>query len=180
MTNYMDRLKATTFAVIVGTGGSAIAMPILASNNVPTIIISPDFVAENQEVQLFSKKITHIKDRYGLSVGQLSKILAVSRPTIYSWLRGDAKQIRRANRDRVEAISTWLEHGVQESLCSYLGPMLRRKLDPKAQVIDSELSADSLDFDILASLQPALNFKLEGMEQSADLDHALAGKKPLI
>lgn len=180
MNKYAEYLKATTFAVIVGTGGHAVALPVFASNNV-TKAFSPPIVDEyDHVVQRLSEKINHLQQDYKLGVDQLAKIFRVSRPTVYSWLNGNIGHIRGGNSERIEAISSWLDTCVRIDLRENLGPLLRRSLDPKVHEITEELAAEKLDLECLTNLQSTLVYKLEGIEQSSALNDALANKKPLI
>lgn len=155
-------------------------MPIVASNNVPIIVLPAAGEEENQAVQRLSHKVQHLKEDYGLGVDQLAKVFKVSRPTIYTWLDGSTGHIRKTNGERIEAIYGWLEGSVPEYLRNNFGSLLRRELDANVKEFSELLSSKELDLERLEFLRPKLVHKLEGIKQSSALSSVLADKKPLI
>ena len=175
-----DQLKATTFAVLIGTGGCFVPVAFVATNGGPPVQAIRPVEPNVSAAKLVSSKVAQLETEYCLGRDQLANLLGVSRPTIYSWLSGKAQGVRNANQERVGLISGWLDENVTAEFRPYLGKLLRRTLDPQVQEISNQLSAPALDVRRLGTLVSLLNFKLEGIEQVEVLDRLLADKKSLI
>ncbi|MCP5148710.1 MAG: hypothetical protein H6991_07765 [Pseudomonadales bacterium] len=174
-----DRVRATTFAVLIGSGGYFMPAMVIATNDVSiTGNDEPNFSAVS-EAAAVSQQVACLEQVFGLGKDQLAELLHVSRPTIYSWLNGTANSVRAENKQRVSFAYEMLEN-IEPELRIYFGALMRRKLDPQVQDISHFLALAEAAPDEQERVWKLVNFKLEGLQRSALLDERLDNSKPLI
>lgn len=72
-----------------------------------SVVVIDESVAEiSTAVRSVSTQLSNVKAAFGLSISQLAKVLAVKRPTIYSWMDPETgpETLRGANRARLNAL----------------------------------------------------------------------------
>lgn len=181
MERYARRLLATTFSIAIGTGGSAVTLPVAASNDW-TESFSPvsGRSQRSDDVSHAGRSLHKLKEDYQLGVDQLAAMLGVTRPTVYSWMRGSVSSIRSENLRRIEFLGRRLDALVHRAFKGSLGPFFRRQMDPAVNEIFRALASDDLTEDQLGILRSQIAYKLEGLERSRSLHDSLAGKARLI
>lgn len=170
----------TPFALIGGTGGYVHAQPLETTGNSIFVVGAHQPTREQINTAHFVKKLERLTGEFGLNKNQVSKIMGVSRPTIYSWFDGATDVIRDSHRQRLETIVTAIDRAVDENLRPALGLLLNRKLDPSVSKFTKLTSQQYFSVDELERTMKPLNFKLSGLVQSNALTSALKNKKPLI
>jgi len=122
-----------------------------------------------------------IRTRLSLSITELSVILDVKRPTIYSWLRGDSQPHAR-NLERISFL-----HQISQRWYDLSGRPLRRHLrhafDDNGTTLFGLLKKDDLDFEeiekhLLALAELPVSPKLSSMKELAARYGFPAGPNP--
>ncbi len=112
--------------------------------------------------------VSDIRSTLSLSITELSAILDVKRPTIYSWLRGDS-QPHPSNLDRIAIL-----HQISQRWNQLSGKQLRRHLrhafDENGTTLFGLLKSDDLNFDeiekhLLALVKLPASQKLPSMKE---------------
>lgn len=170
----------TPFMITVGTGGyTQASYQETTGNNMFVSLEQPLSLAE-RKVSEFTGIVLSIKDNFGLGVDQMSLLFDVSRPTIYSWLKGDVTRIQSKHRAHVVALSSILKDRISEENSMYLGRLLRRKLDKDAIKLTNSLSQKNITLAEIEPLFDSIDFKLEGIKRSERLSLELSDKRALI
>jgi len=81
-----------------------------------------------------SARLARIRANLSLQVAELSRILHVERPTIYSWMRDDGVALRSDNRERLERLEG-LAHRWQRISNLPVGPRIRRTNETGESVV---------------------------------------------
>ncbi|MCF6225420.1 MAG: hypothetical protein L3J22_03830 [Xanthomonadales bacterium] len=171
----------TPFGVAAGTGGYPQAASYYTTGNSSFVIVSAplDFQSPDQvELNAFFGRVNDLFETYGLGKDQLAHILAVSRPTVYSWLDKQPKRVSDKHMDRVMCLQQVLNDFIPAHLRVYLGGFLRHKLNLESSKLMDNLSEKELAIEVVKSSLVSVEFGLEGMLRSAKLSSALADKAP--
>lgn len=107
-------------------------------------------------------QLHEIKNKFGLNLSQLSKILNVSRPQLYKWMESDAvPQREEFNQKIAEMYSLLGEIPVEHS--KYFGKLANRYTDSGATVMDFMIGA-GFDKTKLLSLYESIRNDIESIE----------------
>lgn len=131
---------------IVGTGGIATAQALSYMPAAPGVVRIAHELGQHsfaaQRVLDTQEKLAGIRRYLSLNVSDMSKVLRVGRPTIYSWLRNDPS-LRANHAKRIEEIYSlarkWRMASVQP-----VGDLITRPLASGKNLLDL-LSAKNLD-----------------------------------
>lgn len=124
-TNAQDALLANLFFVTdAQTGAPAIYILV----NEPESAVKAGSASITVQLQ-------KIKEKFGLNLSQLSKVLNVSRPQLYKWLEGDAVPQRDEFNQKITGMYSLLnlvpdEHG------KYFGKLAKRYVSDEKTVFD--------------------------------------------
>ncbi|MFO0915163.1 MAG: helix-turn-helix domain-containing protein [Pirellulales bacterium] len=119
---------------------------------------------EAPEVHLtadISEVVAEIRSNLSLQIKELAEILGVERPTVYSWLRGEAKP-QRSNRPRLSRVLQVALAWKRESETP-IGNAIREALDDAGRSVLDDLRSESFDADLIVA-------KLRSIKQKADAD----------
>ncbi|TFB71900.1 hypothetical protein E3O06_11615 [Cryobacterium glaciale] len=165
-------------------------MPATGAGSQVIILGSYDEVAHWPAQPSTSASVNLIRRTFRLSVTDLAAVLAVERPTVYSWLK-DASTPSAANEKRLQAIST-LANSWSRSAAPDLAPSLKgqtsfggtlldalKRLDLPQEKIKEHLSMEAL----VAKRNPARDFaalaRKAGIAPRPDADFDIATRRPL-
>jgi len=170
----------TPFMITVGSGGYAQAAYQETTGNNMFVSLEQPLSETDKDLRVFSGKVKAIKDTFGLGIDQISAIFAVSRPTVYTWLKGDFSRIQNKHRERAMSIDAILRESITEKNSQYLGKLLRRKLDEDAINLVNLLSQENIALDHKDSIIKSIEFKLEGIKRNEHLSLELSDNRALI
>lgn len=124
------------------------------------------------------------KTKYSLNNSQLSKILGVSRPTVYSWLKepiAEATPMRPSNVENLSYVIDFLGDNIKPELGMYLGKLLSKTTNPVTKKFWNMISTETeLQASISEGLFDSINSRLYGIKKVSSLSKSLEDKKPLI
>jgi len=120
-----NNLASLMFVANTGTGAPVVVFLTQKDSMSVTNIVSVSI----------AKKLHSIKDKLGLNLSQLSKILNVSRPQLYKWLEGDVIPQRDEFNHKISDIYSFLDvipnhHG------RYFGKLANRYISDEHTVLD--------------------------------------------
>jgi DNA-binding transcriptional regulator YiaG len=187
----LDRTKATNtggsgvqhwasalalLATTVGTGGVArpqtLAEEHTPANTSPSCCFRVSSIRRRAAVATLGEKLTFVRHYFSLNVSDLARVLRVGRPTLYSWIRGEAEP-HRANQDRIDDIyeiaSDWRQ--VTAEPIGWLG----RSRSSSGQTFIEALSEERLDQAKLRAMVLGMKEKMaEAQAKVSDFDPAAA------
>jgi len=110
--------------------------------------LSPQKVKAESQIALdVASVVAEIRSTLSLQVKELAEILGVERPTVYAWLRGDAKP-QAANRARMGEVLKVV--GIWKRLSGLpLGSSVRDELDQDGRTLVDELSDPKIDLQLI-------------------------------
>lgn len=116
-----------------------------------------------------SEQLHEIKEKLGLNLSQLSKILGVSRPQLYKWLEGAVVPQRDSFNQKISDIYSLLdlipsEHG------KYFGKLANRYVSDKGTVFDI-LSDPELDRNKFLSAYRSIKNDIEAIDDRKAKEH---------
>lgn len=125
-----------------GTGGTTVdirhylqRIPASRAGSQVSIFVSPDDVSDSVIEQSTSERVNLIRETFRLSVTDLAAVLAVERPTIYSWLK-DASTPSTANEKRLQSISALASVWIR-SASSERGPAMKAQTNFGGTLLDT-------------------------------------------
>lgn len=132
-------------------------------------VISKEPRPSNDGNVAISGQLQEIKDKLGLNLSQLSKILDVSRPQLYKWLEGKVVPQREGSNQKISDIYSLLdlipsEHG------RYFGKLANRYVSDERTVFDI-LSDPELDGDKLLSAYRLIKNDIEAIDNRKAKEH---------
>ncbi len=133
---------------------------LLASGNAPGLL---NF---EEDIRTTKDKIEYIRDSFGISISNLSKVLLTTRPSIYSWLNND--EPREASRQRIEAVFEFAE--LWNEINSYhfsAGKLFRLPLGNQPSMLD-RLEKTDLDKSEIVDGLHALKLMMDRRNQSIE------------
>lgn len=165
---------------IIGTGGYAQPSYVEATGNTNFLSVEKPLEQFQIDLKKLSERVKTLQSQFGLGVDQLSLLLGVSRPTIYSWIKLNASRVQEKNLSNVEHLYETLQSRIDEKNKQYLGKLLRRKLDTDIEKMLANFPQSTLSLIEENQLFTSLNYKLEGVKRSERLNEQLSSRKALI
>jgi len=153
-TNAQDRLLANLLIVPdTQTGSPAIYFILNDSSG----------GVDNPGRASIAEQLQEIKERFGLNLSQLSKILNVSRPQLYKWLDGEGVPQRdEFNQKITEAYL--LTRQIPLGHSKYFGKLAKRYTADGVTVLDALADSD-LDNDRLLAIYESIKSDIESIER---------------
>ena len=132
-------------------------------------VVSKEPVLSDAGNVAISEQLQEIKDKLGLNLSQLSKILDVSRPQLYKWLEGKVVPQREGFNQKISDIHSLLnlipsEHG------KYFGKLANRYVSDERTVFDI-LSDPELDRDKLLFAYRSIKNDIEAIDNRKVKEH---------
>lgn len=118
-------------------------------------------VSEVRVTADIAEVVAEIRGTLSLQIKELAEILGVERPTVYSWLRGEAKP-QRSNRIRLSRVLQIALAWKRES-ASPIGNAIREALDDAGCSVLDDLRSESFDTGLIVA-------KLHSIKQKADAE----------
>lgn len=180
-------LVSAGFSLAVGSGGYPQLQEYYGTGNsdlfftdtLPPLPVSAPIGSELQTAQVPARLKALLHD-YGLGKDQLSELLSVSRPTLYTWLEGMPGEIKESNRARIGQLARMLDAALPPAHRDQLGRFLRRRLDVKAQALRELFVKDVFDEPAVISALSETARRLEGLQRAASISEALSDRTPYL
>ncbi|MCW8830938.1 MAG: hypothetical protein OQK32_05380 [Gammaproteobacteria bacterium] len=109
-----------------------------------------------------SAQLLEIKEKFGLNLSQLSKVLNVSRPQLYKWLEGEAVPQRYEFNQKITDIYS-LTSEIPHGHSKYFGKLAKRYTSDGITVLDA-LTDSNLDKDRLLAVYASIKSDIESIE----------------
>ncbi|WP_152207920.1 helix-turn-helix domain-containing protein [Marinobacter changyiensis] len=116
----------------------------------------------------FVHDIQTLREKFGLSKLQTSKLLLVSRQTIYDWEAKTPRQIRPEHEQRLAVLTRALGHFDGDST-HHLGKLLKQKADPTIQALWNTLTDATPSEDELNTVVKTVSRKMKMAEKARRL-----------
>ncbi len=130
----------------------------------PVIVIySKNNFSDNNTI---SDQLNSIKNNLGLNLSQLSKILDVSRPTLYKWLEDNVIPQKEESNQKIITINSFLNE-IPKEHSKYFGKFSKRYISESTTVLD-ELASKDLDKEKFLKIYGAIKGDLIALEMKKE------------
>jgi hypothetical protein len=123
-----------------------------------------ELVVKEEQIRTTAEKLDFIKDSFGITLSQLSKILRTTRPSVYSWLEGE--EPRETTSMRIQQINECAEYWGRINHFHYPpGPLFRQPLGKESSVLDRFMKEELNMEEIEAGLKIMMELMIRRRER---------------
>lgn len=142
---------------ILNASGGYVQISVAATSRPVESNVSEKGVSQTEYIEVFADRIRNVMSSLFLNVTDISRILHVSRPTVYSYLNKETKEVG----DGVSRKLTYLEtqsRRILECKCPFLQNFIKKPLLNSKSILDALVNEEELGpyLDTLSTMSQAM------------------------